>query len=87
MTIVYCGNINSVARPSKFWLSHNCPMSVWLPVPQGSHEMTQPDKMMLLSLKVETYADQFLMTISGSGVSPLFCFFFQLIGGSSFNFL
>lgn len=81
MTIVYCGNSNSVARPSKFWLSHNCHMSVWLPVPQGNHEMTQPNKMTLLSLKIdccdEAYADQFLMTVFlAQGYHPCSVFFF-----------
>lgn len=68
-------------------------MSVWLPVLQGNHEMTQPNKMTLLSLKIdcchEAYAAYAVShdCISGSAVSPLFSFFFQLIGGSSFNFL
>ena len=67
-------------------------MSVWLPVLQGNHEMTQPNKMTLLSLKIdcchEAYADQFLMTVFlAQRYPPSVQFFFQLIGGSSFNFL
>lgn len=42
MTILHCGNSNSVVHPCKFWLSHNCRMSVWLPVLQRNLEMTQP---------------------------------------------
>ena len=58
-------------------------MSVWLPVPQGNHEMTQPNKMMLLSLKIdccdEAYADQFLMTVFlAQGYHPCSVFFFSV---------
>ena len=57
-------------------------MSVWLPVLQGNHEMTQPIKMMLLSLKIdcchEAYADQFLMTVFlARGITPFLFLFFS----------